>query len=494
MKVNVKWGKELYADIEVDTNQPPWVFKTQLFTLSGVPPERQKVLIKGGQLKDDEWGKQQPKEGMTIMMMGSTDEVKIEAPVNAPRFVEDLPESEQNTLETKQYGSGLKNLGNTCYMNSTVQCLYSVEGLREALTKFQPASLADPNSKLVAATQELFTDLHKGKEAFAPFRFLITLRQRFPQFAQQTNEGLYMQQDAEECWTQVMFSLKEQLKDTDGTPMVDKLFGVRLHTKLKCDETGEEFEEDTTVYTLKCNINIETNYLTQGITLGLVEDREKNSDQLGQLVLFKGSAKVACLPPYLTVQMVRFFYKAEAQQKAKILRKVTFPLELDVYDFCTPQLQKQLAGPRALLQNYQDKLAFEKRTAKQLKKENGSKPAPAAAEPVAGPSSSNDDVELEEADAAGTSAKSVQAGAQTGRYELTGVLTHKGRSADSGHYVSWIKQHDGSWVLFDDDELHIKTAEDVLTLNGGGDWHMAYLLMYKAITVPEAALSKPAAA
>lgn len=28
------------------------------------------------------------------------------------------------------------------------------------------------------------------------------------------------------------------------------------------------------------------------------------------------------LPPYLTVQMVRFFYKADVQQKAKILRKV----------------------------------------------------------------------------------------------------------------------------------------------------------------------------
>lgn len=91
MKVNVKWGKELFNDIEVNTTQPPIIFKSQLFTLSGVPPERQKVLIKGGQLKDEEWGKQQPKEGMTIMMMGSADEIKVEAPTNAPKFVEDLP-------------------------------------------------------------------------------------------------------------------------------------------------------------------------------------------------------------------------------------------------------------------------------------------------------------------------------------------------------------------------------------------------------------------
>eukprot|EP00775_Hariotina_reticulata_P002882 gene2882-3173_t len=436
MKVNVKWGKEVFNDVEIDLDQPPLVFKSQLFALSGVPPDRQKVLIKGGQLKDEEWGKQQPKEGMTIMMMGSAEKLKVEAPANAPKFVEDLPEHEQSTLETKAYGSGLKNLGNTCYMNSTVQCLYSVDGLRQALTQYRPAAIAEPTGKLVTATQELFQDLQKGGEPFPPFKFLLSLRQRFPQFAQQTNEGLYMQQDAEECFTQLMTSLKDQLKDADGKPVVDKLFGVKLHLKLKCDQTGEEKEVDLPLdYKLKCNISIDVNYLHQGITLGLAESRDMSSEQLGTTVTFKGSAQLVQLPPYLTVQMVRFFYRADVQQKAKILRKVTFPLELDVYDYCTSDLQKQLAGPRAAYKDYQDKLA------------------------------------------------------QVGRYELTGVLTHKGRSADSGHYVAWIKQADGSWVLFDDDELHIKTAEDVLALNGGGDWHMAYLLVYKAVTLPEQAVT-----
>lgn len=38
--------------------------------------------------------------------------------------------------------------------------------------------------------------------------------------------------------------------------------------------------------------------------------------------------------------------------------QVTFPLELDVYDFCTPELQKQLAPARDALKDYQDKLAM----------------------------------------------------------------------------------------------------------------------------------------
>lgn len=49
--MNVKWGKEKFDAIELNTEEPPMVFKAQLFALSGVQPERQKVMVKGGTLK-----------------------------------------------------------------------------------------------------------------------------------------------------------------------------------------------------------------------------------------------------------------------------------------------------------------------------------------------------------------------------------------------------------------------------------------------------------
>ena len=55
--VQVKWQRGMYP-VEIDTDQPPALFKMQLFSLTGVPPERQKIMVKGGTLKDDsDWTK-----------------------------------------------------------------------------------------------------------------------------------------------------------------------------------------------------------------------------------------------------------------------------------------------------------------------------------------------------------------------------------------------------------------------------------------------------
>ncbi len=60
----------------------------------------------------------------------------------------------------------------------------------------------------------------------------------------------------------------------------------------------------------------------------------------------------------------------------------------------------------------------------------------------------------------------------TGSYELMGVVTHKGRSADSGHYIGWVRQSPGSefWWKYDDDIVSEVGTAEILNLKGGGDW------------------------
>lgn len=52
-KVNIKWQKNKFADVECNTDESPEVFKASLFSLTGIPPERQKIMMPGGILGND---------------------------------------------------------------------------------------------------------------------------------------------------------------------------------------------------------------------------------------------------------------------------------------------------------------------------------------------------------------------------------------------------------------------------------------------------------
>lgn len=71
-------------------------------------------------------------------------------------------------------------------------------------------------------------------------------------------------------------------------------------------------------------------------------------------------------------------------------------------------------------------------------------------------------------------------------------MTHKGASADGGHYIGWVRKSaleeldesapEGDkeeWYKFDDDKVTIVIREKISTLDGGGEDSTAYLLLYR---------------
>lgn len=137
--MKVKWGKEMFNDVELNTDEEPVVFKAQLFALTGVQPNRQKVMVKGAAIRDDSWDNvtNKVKNGATLLLMGSKEEdiPKEVTPAERTKFVEDMDESQLQSA--MKLPAGLTNLGNTCYLNATVQCFKTVPELKKALMDFE---------------------------------------------------------------------------------------------------------------------------------------------------------------------------------------------------------------------------------------------------------------------------------------------------------------------------------------------------------------------
>ena len=472
--------------------------------------------------------------------MGSAAE--LTGPKTKTVFLEDLPPEE---VAKVQEPSGLQNLGNTCYMNSVVQCLRAVPQLRRGLDTFQPAN-ASAQSMFLAALRETYGQLDRTSNPVAPSALVRSTKMAFPQFNQLARNGAPMQQDAEEFFSGLMafaageikaenqikaalpFSSSEELGGANN--ITDALFGLKMEETLTCDEfndsgaAGEEkmevegaaaasIEPPVKSYDLLrklvCNIQggadgssqVNVSHVAEGINLSLNGSIEKHSEVLGRNAMWTRQQRIARLPPVLCVQFGRFYWKAtpdsqdHAGVKCKVMKPVAFNSILDVYEFCSEDVKKELKKSRdKALQEEEDRIN------KKLKgevKEDDTKME------TEGTGDDEEDAALKAALAMSMQSeeeapKPVGPGLPAnfqGQYELFAVVTHKGRDADGGHYMAWVKASNNSgkvekiadseednedWFVFDDDEVSPCKTEDVLKLKGGGDWHMSYLNFYRA--------------
>lgn len=543
LKVNIKWGREKFKDVALETTASPTDFMATVYSLTGVPVERQKLMCRAWKRKltSDADFRAMPKlkNGLQIMLIGSSTGIP-KAPVtktDVVKFAEDIAVSE-DAASSVMLPPGLSNLGNTCYLNSTLQCLKAIPELRDGMRAFKSngAAPTDASSTLTKSMADLFDNMDnktgpRGKSGESiPFEFVQMFRSAFPQYAEQVG-GNFKQQDAEEVQNVLLTSvLAKNLNGHNGKDrnLVRNLFGLKMENTLVCQETDKEpsvvkFENATK---LICNIRggggskEHINHSHQGILLGQENIVEKHSAILGRNAQWKSSVKVDSIPRIICLQFIRFFWKATPDSrdhqgvKCKITRPVAFDAILDVYPYCSKRLQAILKVPRdkyaadVLAGQEEKKTASDSSTADAMPP-----PAPAsaaAAAPTAAAAASTMDVETEDEDdedaaaikaalamskgmdveSTTSSTSEVPAGGESagvglpknfrGRYELFAVVTHEGASADGGHYMGWVRQSGDNWLCFDDAEVDPCTTFNILKLKANASQRgQAYLTFYR---------------
>lgn len=358
------------------------------------------------------------------MLLLGTSEAIAEAPVEKVKFIEDMSENE--IAQAIELPAGLVNLGNTCYLNAVVQCLRSVPELRDVLKEFkQDAGFAAPQS-ITIAMKGVFDQMEKSSTV-TPVMLLQTFHAVFPQFAQTGEKGMYRQQDANECWIELLKMLQEKLqpirKGVEGEKtymsFIEQFFGGTFDCQMKCTEADDEepAKSKENFLQLSCFINQEVKYMHSGLRLRLNEQLTKRSPTLSRDAIYMKQSLISRLPAYLTVNFVRFQYKSKDAINAKVLKDIKFPIEFDAFELCSPELQQKLIPMRSKFKELEDKALADKEKVK-MRGEKEMVPKTKAL-----PYSFEDDT--------GSN--------NSGFYTLQAVLTHQGRTSSSGHYVGWVR-------------------------------------------------------
>ena len=616
--IHIKWGKETII-VEVATSilrggesvQVIRHLQSLIESKTNVPKQRQKLMCSKpknlwkGVLKETDatvdWSvllQSPPTQPPQFLLMGTADEAlrHLEPPTTKTIFLEDMKEEEIAAMADP---AGLVNLGNTCYLNSVLQCLRVIPQFQSAISSnfTAAATNAITNSNfLINTLQSTYRQLSQQTTPVQPIMFVQAIKMTFPQFAQTSpSSGHPMQQDAEEFYSSVLTHLATHLSTgtgSTGDSPIDTIFGIKFKETITCDEFTDPFtvnssstagsssemntiESETTMSEppvirydtarkLVCNIqgggiipsttnnnttnnnvavtatvpsssatgssNIPTNitFINEGIQLGLTTKIVKHSELLQRDAIWTSQQRMMKLPQVLTIQFGRFYWKLTPDSndhtgvKCKIMKPVAFADILDVHDFCAPHIQKVLQIARQMALAAEED-AIQKKL--QGKEDDAAGPVDAdgdtkmEADHGNGNDANADEDEAELQKALAMSLEPVVAVTDEngedsavnqivigqglpvdfqGYYELFAVVTHKGRDADGGHYMAWVKsshQDNGpmeqkkiadtdvvneDWYVFDDDEVSPCKTEDVLKLKGGGDWHMSYLNFYRA--------------
>ena len=317
-------------------------------------------------------------------------------------------------------GLGLRNCGNTCYMNSVLQALtHSSAIANDAISGLHMSNCLRKKSSIFCGYCALLTHVRSslsssGRSEIAPDAILkhLKLISKSMRYGRQEDSHEFLRQLIDSC---LSGELPIQALVNGRTPMVSplvrsttfvgQLFSGYLQSMITCSSCGgvsRTFDPfmDVSLEIQSCSGLVDClRRFTQTDTLAGPNAYKCSKCQ--KRVTAKKHMLVHRSPPMLTIQLKRFNCFAKHSSAQKVSRAIEFPVTLDLAPFMSDQTKESLL------------------------------------------------------------------------YSLYAVIVHEGSSMGSGHYVCYAKAANSLWYCFNDCSVRQVSEKHVLTQS-------AYILMYES--------------
>ena len=399
----------------------------------------------------------------------AAEQVEVEAPdigqledvdPSKKLFAESLLEPDWQEC-TRGGTPGLENLGNSCFLNSTLQCLLCCP----ILVNYMQSGHHSRNCSTVGfcafcELERLASTMRAGRarDTVRPKAMVLNVRTMGKQFRRGRQE------DAHEFLRCLLDSMQQaclrmaapkQPRRIQETTAVHSLFGGHLRSQVKCKRCGHCSNKYEAYLDLSLEIAKKADSIDRAMqNFTAVEqldgDNQYRCEKCDMLVDAAKRLTLHTLPKLLTVQLKRFgggggLMGWSGGMGQKINKHISFPAVLDLARFTSAAIDSQ-----------PDESKLSKKEKKALKKKR--KRDEVTKRSDVSPSSLLEGARM--------------GGAEQGVFSLCGVVVHHGYSVHSGHYIAYVKAPNQMWFQMDDEDVSQVKKATVLQ-------QQAYLLFYK---------------
>lgn len=221
---------------------------------------------------------------------------------------------------------GLVNEAMTCYMNSMLQILNSINYFKKAL--FQV--VVDEKTSCVYGLQRLFYELETSKEP-------VSTQSLIKSFGW-SNQQIIEQHDIQEFNLKLSDSLENKLKGTSSEGLFKYLFEGKTENYIQCKYVDYCSKRQETITDIQLDVkgfsNIYEslkNYVREETLEG---DNKYDAEKFGKQDAIRG-VKFKQLPPVIIFQLKRFEYNFMSDTMEKVNDKFEFFEELSLNEFLT---------------------------------------------------------------------------------------------------------------------------------------------------------------